>query len=1359
MHNPMRILAGVALLVAACSDPDPAVDVGGIAAPDVATNDSGGGEEVGQDADAHPDPAGHSDADAEVGAEVAPPTPVCGDGVCELAENTVVCPIDCPPVCGNSVCEPGEDPECPDCDVPCGNDVCDNGEDPENCAQDCASVCGDGLCTFGEDPWVCPFDCAPVCGNALCEPGESLLCPQDCCTNCDDGVACTVGKCETEGKDCVQVVVEGQCLINGECVEPNALNPGSDCESCQPAVDKTAWVPLDGPPCDDGNACTVAERCVDGSCTDGVEVDCDDGNPCTTDFCDVDGACGSAPKAGPCEDGDECTIDDTCILGGCEPGQTYSCDDGLPCTVDSCQGDGSCAHPIAPGTCLVGGLCYALGAPDPLNPCALCDPGESTVAFSALPAGTPCDDGSPCTAGDACAINPSACVGQLCADGDPCTLDSCDAGGCVYTPFVCDDDNPCTADTCNGIGGCFFDGLDCDDGDICTTDTCADGACVHVPDDAGCVDEDFCTDDACVAGGCQHTQKTCDDGFACTTDSCNPAVGCVNVPNDAACDDGVPCTADDCVAGQGCVQVASDALCADGDDCTLDSCEPGLGCVYEPVCGAGVLSTNGDLIASNNVHDVQIWDVAHDAGVTDWRSDANNPWHQEAQRQLAGRSLVFQGWWEGPTCDADTVDIPVPQVALELPELADSFGAVTLELWVRLGGPHTAWMAGTSDCAWPWPYGWDQEPIPLQLFIHDGPVFDPGSVYGYCNEPYQAPPAVSRLDLAVDLAFAAVDACPDIESAGTSLASCSHDQASVPLVAPIPPESWIHIAIATPETGSTQRVYIDGVEHLMDGYVPEPTPGEVLRIAAASGGPNADQLPFDVLVDEVRFYEGSLSAAEILALKAAAEAGAAVSHPSLRAHWSFDQGGEPFTASGGARLSERSSRGDFPEVALVVASDKGVDVLEAASDGTARHWMRFGVDPWGRSLLDGGVGHLAGRAGFLFLTSLDGQRHHAVQLDQQQPPFFQESGPWVEQVRALRFGPCRHRLGCNAEAAHCLGPSSPCACGGLEWDAVTCRNRNIVDLEWQGDPEKACFSPVFEGADSAWQDIQWDVSPDPSLPPDDTPGPSGPWTVVAQGTNGLLTLGPSDWSAWSFETPEVQPGTSVFSYFGSLHMPRITGGDVLVVARTSTGQPDEPCDRLLRIPGFFQRLWDLTWEGVDPTETLVLDSEWMVDTLLYAGSLSAQLPIDCGSPVERFVSVALLEGSSDPGGAAFPRIALTTERYAALVETMPGWTLGDTLRWRAFTSDEDGIKLLPEGPYTAMAACGGVVYVGTQSNGLVAIARSDPEAILATWSTPSLPDNEIRALDCSEDGGEPGKHRVLVGTPGGAVLLLQNDAP
>ena len=433
--------------------------------------------------------------------------------------------------------------------------------------------------------------------------------------------------------------------------------------------------------CGDGDVCDGEEVCDKGQCLSGAALDCDDGNACTADSCDaIEGCLHAARDNAPCEDGNPCTLADKCVADVCQGGAWDPCDDENPCTDDACEGGVGCQHSPVPDA--------TEPACDDGNPCTeeRCESGECQNPLLSLEElviedclceedadCAPLEDGDLCNGtlicdveadtpvcvldqdskitctlpdGPAPECNVPVCIpetgdctvasindSQACDDGDACTQgDHCDNGACTATgPVDCDDTNPCTDDGCEPLSGCTHvnNSVPCTDDDPCThTDLCAAGVCAGTPylcdapgacesadgaactGDGGCTyptepldgtpcdDSDACTiGEVCGQGTCgDGAALVCDDDNPCTDDACEPLSGCSHTNNAAACDDDDPCsTGDHCDSGA-CATLGSLA-CDDANPCTDDTCVPGLGCDYMPntdPCDDGDPGTVGD---------------------------------------------------------------------------------------------------------------------------------------------------------------------------------------------------------------------------------------------------------------------------------------------------------------------------------------------------------------------------------------------------------------------------------------------------------------------------------------------------------------------------------------------------------------------------------------------------------------------------------------------------------------------------------------------------------------------------------------------------------------------------------------------
>ncbi|MCB9737641.1 MAG: hypothetical protein H6747_00060 [Deltaproteobacteria bacterium] len=475
---------------------------------------------------------------------------------------------------------------------------CDDGD-----ACSIQEACTGGACKStasidcGDDN-PCTFDvCDPFFGCFNAPAGEN--------GPCDDGSACTKGdKC-----------VGGKCA--GTKLECDDDNPCT-IDVCDAKSGKCTALLDNNLKCDDGDPCTEGDKCLDGVCK-AAQLKCDDGNPCTIDGCDGQGGCKNVLEPNKdCDDGDACTVIDRCDFNGKCAGKAKDCDDGNKCTSAGCNKGVCVIQPLTGEPCNDGNACTEKDRCDNKGDCIAdvvnCDDGNpctkiagpcSTVnGCTVVPNdGIACNDGSLCTIADKCASGECKGVNLPCDDGNVCTNDSCDPKkGCVNAQNTCDDSNDCTFDKCDSSKGCVSSALDgfqpCDDGDKCTEkgvcngtkcesklvlcddenpctiDTCTQeaGGCVSLPDPntaTVCSDNNVCTDDACDGKGkCVGVEKLCDDGNPCTQDSCDKLKGCVttDLEEKTPCDDGDPCSSK---------TVCQGGICSGGNYDLCPACENG----------------------------------------------------------------------------------------------------------------------------------------------------------------------------------------------------------------------------------------------------------------------------------------------------------------------------------------------------------------------------------------------------------------------------------------------------------------------------------------------------------------------------------------------------------------------------------------------------------------------------------------------------------------------------------------------------------------------------------------------------------------------------------------------------------------
>ncbi|MBP48156.1 MAG: hypothetical protein CMH53_09495 [Myxococcales bacterium] len=515
--------------------------------------------------------------------------------------------------------------------------------------------CVVGRCEVNPATAVPCADAGPGCVVNFCTGKGCELFTSPDAAPCNDGTLCTVGdRCNDTA------VCEGGAALNCDDGNPCTNDVCSSTAGCEFAIG------FSGTPCDDGNPCTDSDSCQGASCR-GVSTQCEDDDPCTDNYCSASGdSCVSLPKAegSQCDDGQACSIGDRCVKGLCVPLTIQQCDDNDPCTDDICGGILGCEHPsVANGqpcddgdlctnsdVCIQGGcqgtpggcdcksnadcaslddgnLCNGVMAclgnqctvdPDTIVVCPAsdkacvviaCDPQKGLCSESAATVGESCDDGDACTKSELC-LTGGVCGGGEkvgCEDDDLCTVDSCDSGlGCLNLPAAatlakpCDDGNACTqGDVCDQ-GGCKAGVNTCqctknsecgvfDDGNLCNGSLiCVKGACVSDGKKVNC---DAIQVGPCESAACQPSTGACSVIAQPNGSSCATGVGCgilgtcsnkLCVPNSTTpCDDANPCTVDSCSAQNACVNtVQLNLSCDDGDPCTPSSaCDATGACV------------------------------------------------------------------------------------------------------------------------------------------------------------------------------------------------------------------------------------------------------------------------------------------------------------------------------------------------------------------------------------------------------------------------------------------------------------------------------------------------------------------------------------------------------------------------------------------------------------------------------------------------------------------------------------------------------------------------------------------------------------------------------------------------------------
>jgi hypothetical protein len=186
-----------------------------------------------------------------------------------------------------------------------------------------------------------PCDVDQCCfGTELCCGGDCISCPQGTMLDPETCMCVRVG-CRSAA-DCPPA--PDQCHIG----------------VCLAGICNVQAAP-NGTPCDDGNACTQTDFCIDGVCVGSNPVVCTASDQChVAGTCDPSTGLCSNPAAAngtACNDGNACTQTDTCQAGVCVGSNPVICG-SFPC--------------FSPG---------------------VCDPDTGMCNYVPLPDGTPCNPG------------------------------------------------------------------------------------------------------------------------------------------------------------------------------------------------------------------------------------------------------------------------------------------------------------------------------------------------------------------------------------------------------------------------------------------------------------------------------------------------------------------------------------------------------------------------------------------------------------------------------------------------------------------------------------------------------------------------------------------------------------------------------------------------------------------------------------------------------------------------------------------------------------------------------------------------------------------------------------------------------
>jgi hypothetical protein len=418
----------------------------------------------------------------------------------------------------------------------------------------------------------------------------------------------------------------------------------------------------DGTPCDDGDFCTIEDRCQSDVCTGQLNICLEENianrNPCSEFECQGDACVETAINEGiGCDDDDRCTTEEKCTAGQCI-GREITCGEQQDlCFPVSCQ-KGDCIQNEV--------ICTAENAANP-NPCTVFECSEGACVEIVSNEGASCDDGDACTSNDVC--QNGSCQGVLNScdlenqeNTNPCIAAfGCVSGSCVVTEVSnCDDGDACTLDACDPSTACTHTFADADGDGICDANDPRPG----IFDPSGCFYDELTG--AIVSGG--------------VVSVAGPPDADINLVSDGE--------------GTGCYQFVVENLDeAPGEyainiDTVPDGCERSTACPPDPVS----FDPTGTLPPCQEDPGAATCTLGAGASASFVLPNdcASNPFFLSFDLEDGDPEILQNHIPLSCSTQPGTVDVP----ALTLPILA---GAVALLALVGLAGIRRLWPGGSSE--------------------------------------------------------------------------------------------------------------------------------------------------------------------------------------------------------------------------------------------------------------------------------------------------------------------------------------------------------------------------------------------------------------------------------------------------------------------------------------------------------------------------------------------------------------------------------------------------------------------------------------------------------------------------------------